>query len=170
MGNKQATYTVGKFYNVPTVNGFVYDIRANWPVIGPMHQDAEIINFHYRHYHIDWRFVSDRLLNDVHWHTQIPYGTVLHADRYGQRVLPKPIMRRLKCKRDFTPYPAHKATWLPELEKAHKGCKLKPGMVCPHRGVPLASIPGVNGIVTCPAHGLKWNVATGELVSNEGAR
>lgn len=38
--------------------------------------------------------------------------------------------------------------------------------ICPHRGISLASFPvDDDGCVTCPGHGLKWNLTTGEMVS-----
>ena len=164
------TYIVGKFYDVPTVYRLIYGVRMDWPVIGPMHEDAEIINFPWEHYHIDWRFVPVRICRSVavKWHSYGlagVYAIVLHArPEVHPKGLPAPVMKRMKCKMEFPEFPEHVARWLHELRKKYAGCKLKPGMVCPHRGVPLASLPSVDGIVTCPAHGLKWNVETGELV------
>ncbi len=38
--------------------------------------------------------------------------------------------------------------------------------VCPHRGFPLASLSvDADGCVTCPGHGLRWSLRSGELVS-----
>lgn len=50
---------IGKRYRVPAV------LVAGWlsarhgfngwlPITGPMHEDAEIINFPHLHYHVDW--------------------------------------------------------------------------------------------------------------------
>lgn len=89
-----------------------------------------------------------------------------------QQTLGTPALRRMKCVREFPTYPLKLLSgprgWLPKLEAAYADCKLKPGMVCPHRGIPLADVPAVDGIVTCPGHGLRWNVATGELLSASG--
>jgi hypothetical protein len=51
---------VGKFYMVPCV--WYY---GEWmPVIGPRHDDKEVIGFTDKHYHKDVRFVSDRWIDD----------------------------------------------------------------------------------------------------------
>lgn len=72
------------------------------------------------------------------------------------------VYRRLKCRRELPPYPYEQARWLPKLELAYAHARLKNG-ICPHKGVNLRSCPIMNGIVTCPAHGLRWQVDSGEL-------
>jgi nitrite reductase/ring-hydroxylating ferredoxin subunit len=42
--------------------------------------------------------------------------------------------------------------------------------VCPHRGGPVGEGPIVDGIVMCPWHGWKFDVATGELRNNPQVR
>ena len=39
--------------------------RADWPVLGPRHEDADHLNFPYQHWHIDGRFVSAALWRKV---------------------------------------------------------------------------------------------------------
>lgn len=173
----QQPYIVGKYYNVPTVYGELFYYHAHWPVIGPKHEDAEIINFPWHHYHIDWRFVPQRLLSRVGYYFTDPGSPHLpgqrslatplaEALRRNDAGLPAPVMRRLKCKREFAPYP--KAHFIGALEKKFVGCRLKKDHICPHRGVPLDSLPrDENGVVQCPAHGLRWNLRTGEIVRGE---
>ena len=65
----------------------------------------------------------------------------------------------------YPAYPSKEMSWLPDLEAAHAGRRLKPGLVCPHRGASLEGIQPVDGVVTCPLDGLKWCVETGALVA-----
>lgn len=155
---------IGKYARVPAVLVKAYYGFAGWiPVIGPKHEDAEIIKFPHQHFHIDWRYAPTHLaklgINSV-------YSMVISCpDNYGRRVVFQgPELRRIKCKRDWPEFPYYKAKWLPELNAAMRGKCLKTGMVCPHRGLPLSGAPVVDGVVTCVGHGLRWNVATGELV------
>lgn len=167
------TYEIGKFYQVPCVLGTWESRRTYWPVLGSLHEDGEIIQFPWKHYHIDWRFVTDRLLG-----ADMAYSFAFGLHR-GQHVYAKPLMigprintdglgrpslRRRKCHREHAlPFDVKKVAWLPKLEKAHAACKLA-GKVCPHRGYDLTHEPvDAQGFVTCPLHGLRWNAATGAL-------
>ena len=161
-------YQVGKWYKVPVVRAKVGRDQRDWPVIGPKHEDAAIIKFPFYHYHIDWRFVCER----DWWGRQDSrcFATVLHEsganpDHPVNPILGPPVLKRMKCKRQFPDYPlSFPAGWLQALAAAYMGCKLKPGLICPHRLLPLDSLPDDNGVVTCPGHGLKWNIHTGEMV------
>jgi hypothetical protein len=73
------------------------------------------------------------------------------------------VLRLRKCRREFPEYPRELASWLPALEKSCSGLTMQ-NMTCPHRGTPLESCSPDGDVVTCPAHGLRWNVKTGELV------
>lgn len=56
-------YEVGRFYEVPCVRAVWLKISHKpqwWPVLGPAHTDAEIINFPYHHFHVDYRFLTKR--------------------------------------------------------------------------------------------------------------
>jgi hypothetical protein len=159
-------YEIGQFYKVPCVRGKYYNVVADWPVIGPQHEDKEFVGFSWQHYHIDWRFVPQPLFKPVGFNFGAPLMTssVLNPDG-----LPKPVMRRRKMQRampDFTEV-RWRAKWFPKMEAAYAGCKLKPGLVCPHRGIPLAGQFQDGDVVTCPGHGLRWNVKTGELVPSQ---
>jgi hypothetical protein len=166
-------YQIGRYYQVPTVLGTLANCRWDWPVIGPLHEDAEIIGFPDLHYHIDWRFVSARLyVRMVDWYGFSKYGAShllalpLHQGlRAHQIELPKPVIKRLMCKRDFPAYP--RISWLNQLEEKYQDCVLKTA-VCPHRGIALDNLPcNEDGIVTCPGHGLQWNLRTGKIVTGQ---
>jgi hypothetical protein len=166
---------VGRWYMRPAVYGDMYYAKRWWPVTGPLHEDHEHVKFEWIHYHIDWRFVPKREFNLLAlgptYGNGHCYARVLQQNpRINEGGFGKPELRRFKCIRPLPPYPFKAAVWLDALEKEYADCKLKPGMVCPHRGIPLADLPQKHGIVTCPGHGLSWYARTGELVSHEAMR
>lgn len=169
---------IGKFYLVPTVRGRWFGIMANWPVLGPKHEDAAIIGFDREHYHLDGRFVAERLVPEFHdlaysvFNSPLnDYDISLRRPPYHDRqVLDKPVWRRRLYRRHMPDYPRYRAPWMRKLEGAYKDHRLKAGLVCPHRGAPLRGLPvDAAGCVTCPLHGLRWNVKTGELVRDGDA-
>jgi len=156
---------IGEFYRVPAVRVDDWSRYSGWlPVIGPMHEDAEIVGFHWQHFHIDWRFVSERLWR--YWR-DFPkagshFGRPLQCpDTRGQRViLEGPVLRRLKCKRDPGVFPRYMAKWVPALEAKFACARITNG-VCPHRGIPVSAMHREGDVLTCPGHGLQWNALTG---------
>lgn len=176
----EQVFEIGKTYRVPTIYAEDWHVcrYTGWlPIMGPLHEDAEHVNFPYQHWHIDWRFASKRLFDRITWparHMLQPrYKTaeqycyawpVQQKDNIGRTIVAKPPeLRRMTCKRALPGFPRTAAKWIPALECAYAGSKLK-NLRCPHRGIPLDGIAPVDGIVTCPGHGLRWNVQTGELV------
>lgn len=157
-------YQVGRYYKVPTVRGTVYYTMANWPVLGPKHEDKEFINFPSRHFHIDWRFVSKQMFDMVKRRHSAPVAiTLCEDDRINVTGLPASAHRLLKCKREMPRFP-REPFWLHRLEDAYEHCVLKT-KVCPHRGLPLDNLtPDADGNVTCPGHALRWNFDTGRMV------
>lgn len=162
---------VGQRYWVPTVTAPFYDWVHKllaWPVLGPAHDDEEIIGFKWKHYHIDWRFVSTRMIKIIR-RSGTFHNWVLHER--NNFPLPDPVLALRKC---YRPMPAFNlvADWTPVLEQAYQEHHLKPpAYVCPHKGIPLASLPPDSmGCVVCPAHGLRWNLETGRLVSSRQNR
>ena len=158
---------IGKFYKVPAVRVATWHKFVGWlPVIGPMHEDAEFVNFPWQHFHINWGFVPnciwDKIGNALYpghhfaWPIQCPDG-------HGKRViLEGPVMKRMKYKRDPGRFPveAARAKWLVRLEQSMACAKLING-VCPHRGIPVSAMHREGDILTCPGHGLQWNAITG---------
>lgn len=156
------TYSVGQFYRVPCVRGKYYSVVDDWPVIGPQHEDAEFVGFRWQHYHIDWRFVPQHRFQPIGFRLGAPLMT---SDLINPGGLPAPILRRRKMQRVLPDFlQARMARWFPKLQDAYAECKLKPGLICPHRGIPLTGVHQEGDVVTCPGHGLRWNVKTGELV------
>ena len=70
-----------------------------------------------------------------------------------------------KLNAEYPPYPREfmMRHWLPDLEEAYRDHRLKEGLVCPHRGGDLSGSPVIGGTVTCPLHGLRWDLETGRL-------
>lgn len=186
-----AQFVVGKFYMVPCMK-VALSARSFWmeangwvPVLGPKHEDAEHLGFPYPHFHIDWRFVSaacfkravrgkqeSRVLAKVLTNTT--------GDSFDHQIVGQPELRRIKCKREMPVFPQahsigqkggldHGWRWIHmERAQAFTCNKLKPGNICPHRGIDLTSFIKPDGTVICPGHGLKWNTVTGELMPRHG--
>ena len=164
-------YEIGKFYDVPVaiLNDVTYKSAAFGyhriiPIIGDKHDDLEIIGINEIHYHVDWRFVGLSLYEsnsrEYYGSIGVELGTVLSVGDVKEM-----STRRLKCKRDFSPYPKF-PKFIPKLQEKYKGAVAKKGR-CPHKGVDLTTIrPDSDGCVTCPLHGLKWNASTWELATN----
>jgi hypothetical protein len=162
----QGELEIGKFYQVPTVRGVLFYQSADWPVLGPMHEDKEIINFPAIHYHLDFRFFNQdqyawvkRATNDI------PQKFVLHEQPNAEKLGPV-IFRRRKCQREYPDFPLkdHRG-WLFNLRQKYKK-EVMTDLICPHRGASLRGLPvDEAGCVTCPLHGLRWNLETGRLAA-----
>ena len=61
-------------------------------------------------------------------------------------------------------YPDRYIPWLMKLTAAYQNAKLRPDMICPHRGTDLSGIEPQDDVITCPLHGLRWNAQTGEAL------
>lgn len=158
---------VGRFYQVPCVRlrvASVYREGDVLPVIGPEHDDAEIIGVRRRHWHFDWRFMPERIF-------------VADVGKALTRITPEADfvgMRRRKCLRSMPAFPLSYTTAYGEvrhspfsakLEDAYENVTLPPGCrTCPHRGVPLVRRADKHGNTICPGHGLMWNIRSGKLV------
>lgn len=159
---------VGVVYLVPCVRR-----EGAWlPVTGPRHEDRDIVKFDFEHWHYDFRFVPTKVFRSMTWEgARAPHGCVLITDDGAGKRLPdvgsQVEYRRMKCRREAPAYPTERAEtrWLVGLRDAYADKRVKCGK-CPHRGLPLESLPREPGtdIVTCPGHGLRWDLKTGELV------
>lgn len=171
---------VGRYYRVPCVRVPERE-RLPWiPVFGPLHDDAEWLNFTAKHFHVDPRFMGDRLLRRYvgirwsgrSWAAQSLGRPVSVTDWKTGEPLPGaiyvPTMRRLRCLRRMPMFPCplrrldgpvadRKARPFDvEYRGAHPDARLINGR-CPHRGIDLRSMPeDPDGMVTCPGHGLRW--------------
>lgn len=174
---------VGKFYKVRCArikagsDRHPMADRDGWvPILGPEHHDREIIGFQGMHFHVDARFLSDGVMvmcvrggrNDGDVLAQ-PLST--YSDGMGHRGQPtKPLAiefatRRRRCHREMPEFPnADYVSFGRLLEEGYACTKLKPGLVCPHRGIDLRPFVKPDGTAICPGHGLKWNTHTGDLI------
>lgn len=186
---------IGRYYRVPAVFGKWDSFSARWwPVIGPMHEDAEIVGFDARHYHIDPRFLPERIWRRSLWGNEARSAWRVGGDSgrvaaapvqfapddfrnlYGTEMM-QPALRRMRCKRGMPDRSwmilrdgRTAVGWGATMEGAYADARLKPGMICPHRGAPLASCPvGPDRTVVCPLHGLRWHVDTGALIPQRRA-
>jgi len=168
MSTDEQVYEVGRIYRVPAVlvTGW-WHYRGWLPVIGPMHEDAEFLNFPWPHFHVDWRFAPEAVWES---HRDFPNQGSHFAmpiqcpDKRGNQVIVRgPELRRMKCKRAPGRFPVERANerWLPALRAKFACAKLING-TCPHRGIPVSAMYRDGDILTCPGHGLQWNALTGE--------
>lgn len=153
-----------------------------WPLNGRPHDDADI-GVPEEHYHFDARFLSHRqFINRVEfWKRRIAteglptcplekavLASILPLHSQGADAPPlHQAYRRLTCRRAMPTFPREliQASWLPRLEDSYANAVAKGCRTCPHRGLPLASLPAdERGVVTCAGHGLQWDKATGVLV------
>jgi hypothetical protein len=167
MADQHVEYEVGRFYRVPSVRVLAWRGFTGWlPVIGPKHEDAEVVNFPWPHFHMDWRFAPERVFG---WYQDIRgpsyvYGAVIQCpDRHGLKVVAEgPTPKLMKCKRASPPYPAD-VPWIAALTKQFACAKLIKG-ACPHRGIPVSAMIRNGDVLTCPGHGLRWSAITGEAL------
>lgn len=146
----------GKFYLVPCVlvdkHGFEGFKEGQYlPVLLPFHNDIEV-DVHTYHYHYDRRFIPTS--------KSIPSGAVVGrvTGEFDSTI----HWRKMKCIDPEAGY-STLTTLLPlESTKSLKMC----GLVCPHKGVKLNGIKPIDGFIKCPAHGLKFCAATGEIRLN----
>ena len=174
--------TPGKTYTTKCVRACLSTTSPpEWvPVIGPAHDDAEIIRFQDVHLHIDWRFLGPRQRakimalggNAPH---DIVITVVYPNNGSGPIAMDKALRsgdtpkdsflkeKRKKYHGPFPPYPDDPPPhWLPALSKAYRDATLTPERACPHRGTDLSeAAPDDQGIITCPLHGLRWRADTG---------
>lgn len=172
--------TPGQFYMVPMlfvapgVRSGYEDGTGHVPVLGPKHQDIEHLNFVWEHFHIDWRFVSASGFRQACMFSGVPHAKVLTSDTTRFKLEGTPVLKRRLCKRVMPEFPpAHEIEvsnppkWV-ALEDAHRCMRLKPGGICPHRGINLTPFARPDGTAVCPGHGLHWNLSTGELIPRHG--
>jgi hypothetical protein len=165
-----ATFQLGKFYDVPAVRVNTWNGFVGWmPVIGPKHEDGEIVGFPWSHFHVDWRFAPAHTFRSAtsgrRRDPSFAYGCVIQCpNSYGHKVIEEgPTLKRMKYKRELPEYPVHKAKWMAELEKEFACAKLIAGK-CPHRGVPVDAMIRDGDVLTCPGHGLRFNAITGQAL------
>jgi len=146
------------------LNGWFADFDTV-PVLGPAHGDPEISwAAAQQHYHVDWRFMSAASRQAVRREGDGPgheKGIVVWAADVVRFEL-QPVVYRGPASEWEGQTPRQLRTI---LEPLHVASVVGETKRCPHRGADLTHCkPDGNGVVTCPVHGLRWQVATGQLV------
>jgi hypothetical protein len=174
---------IGRYYLVPCIRLLPRNLvqsyhiaagRDGWiPVLGPKHEDAELIGFPNTHLHVDLRFVDTRTWQRQQDRTWRTVSTDFYAkpitlrDQSTDRLYThEHDTRQLRAKRQPSWFPRQYAPWIQNLSSAFAECTLKPGNLCPHRGLPLAPFADARGIAVCPGHGLAWNLNSGRLATD----
>ena len=176
----KSTPVVGRRYLVPCVYGMSNTHPTHpvlwWPVFTPSHEDSKyfpryrnvwkgnrLVSEPYfeadpkaeHHFHIDPRFVEDDCYT----------GDELYHNKLHGVIIPRRVeveYRDLLCLREM---PSRRLfDFGVAFIDDHKDKKIRAGK-CPHKGVQLGSCPVVDGVVTCPAHGLRFSAETGRCLS-----
>jgi len=159
---------------VPSVYQVTGNLASRWvPVIGPRHEDKEIIGFPFNHFHYDVRFMPDRLIRRLQHYLIEPgdarraLGSVV-SDDIMLVAEPSVQLKRMKCYRQMPDFPWELPRWtetLKKLEAAYAACRINlDNPMCPHRGLPLVGVLDADGVVVCSGHGLSWDLRAGVLV------
>lgn len=165
---------VGEVYLVPCLHR-----QGEWIATqGPVHADPEL-GVPQRHLHYDVRFVSDEMvrriglrharrssaLEEILAHV-LPAQTLVKVLFTAVMIIQPdeaPEHRPMRCVREMPTYELiYTNTWLERLERTYAGAHVTDGR-CPHRGLPLLSLPQQDGKVVCPGHGLCWQLKDGCL-------
>jgi Rieske [2Fe-2S] domain len=155
-------------------------LEDGWlPVLTPAHVDREtdIENIEGQlieaedalHYHIDVRFISSDL--PIGGSIGVPVKSLaifldlLCPDSLNDEIEDLVELKRKKCYRvavddfDKSVVPS-----IYEPRAIEQGLILKDKNICPHQKTCLKGVPRHNNQVVCPAHGLEWNLTSGNLI------
>jgi hypothetical protein len=161
---------LGEKYLVPCIvsnktNEFGDEITHINPVINLPHSDKEN-GQNETHYHLDYRFIKyERNLSNLE--SDFPKPINSHSThRFGSHIRPEldassellyivlPVVNVFKG-----------TTPVVFINKS----KLKPKCFlsgkCPHKGYNLSQVPIIDGVITCPLHGLKINKKNGKILN-----
>lgn len=182
--NLKSPPVIGQIYLVPCVLGKLYNIGPHsipaqwWPVLRPSHEDSkylpkfrtfwvngeEIDETYYEsdpntphHFHVDPRFTPESYYTKWEIDNQSWHNFVSAQSEVEWRELV--CIREMPVQQLFTGFGE-------KFVEDHKDKKIKCGR-CPHKGVILSNTPVKDGVITCPAHGLKFDAETGECVTNQ---
>lgn len=151
---------IGQFYLVPTIRYEWFNKVRPWPVMGAIHNDADRFPLPDEHYHLDPRFIPAWGLY------RRPFATPL-IQHYERGPMPSIEFRAVRCRRAMPVYPHHDQKIIIGIQRdyAEQQCASgKGGWICPHRKFSLGSIEPIDGVITCPLHGMKIDAATGRAM------
>lgn len=127
------------------------------PIIDLKHSDREN-GQDYEHYHVDFRFVSKKIMKNIKRIDGIPYSVI--GGRVNLHEVSDPLIsyKVLPC------INLHNTGIAGGIQKSKLKHKCIHKGRCPHRGANMATVvPDENGILTCPLHGLQFYAATGNI-------
>ena len=161
---------VGRYYAVPTVAYPWLRLSARpFPVFLPKHEDGKHLHFPHQHYHIDPRFLTAAEFSAAGRYSplydawQVLQGYPLLNSNWAEH--PPIVWLRRRCRVADIPYRAPDVPQRLAPVFAGAQCKrARTGWVCPHKHVPLGQFAAVDGVITCPLHGLQISAATGVVV------
>lgn len=145
----------GQLYDVPCVE---YELNQPFgiqpiPIILPGHADDNdtCLNKLANHYHLDFRFIDRNFWLKASGATDTDTNAIL--DPYNDKTPYYAHLRALKTRA----ISAKAFLWfVNRWQNRYPNQKIKDG-ICPHQGTKITNPCG-----TCPAHGLAWNLETGE--------
>jgi hypothetical protein len=136
-----------------TLNSVYKNTISITPIINHPHSDIENGQKEI-HYHKDTRFIDKRKPNykSLYQFSQLPRGEV---GKHGRiEYLELPVVSELFD--EITPVELIKNSKL-KHKCIHNG-------KCPHRGFKMNQVSPIDGILTCPLHGLKFNYKTKQMI------
>lgn len=148
----------GEIYLVPCVVKSEGDVCFIDPIIYHAHNDIENGQME-RHFHLDYRFIkTDENGHTINRHSRQIWG---HTFRPHQKDSNKIYWHQL-------PVINEKFAGITDVKLISKS-KLKHKCIvkgkCPHRGFDLSQVNHVDGVITCPLHGLRFDEKTKQLLS-----
>ncbi len=143
----------GKYATKILKESDVAPILFIYPVINHFHSDKEN-GQDYKHYHVDYRFIEmkgDRPKKRSKNHV---YAPEVRISKGSIEYYP------LECIRQENLFITPKE--LIKKSKLKHNCIYK--NKCPHRGYNLSNEPIIDGVITCPLHGLRFNSITKQIL------
>lgn len=147
--------------------------HGSWmPIVLPLHNDADFLNFPIDHYHYDIRFLYLREMRLIVGNSLVCMSMQAITAYIGSQVVGNDLgdcdlatikFFKRKCRRqnfDWLLNYRGKIKRFADFEDYFCGIKARiaPCGKCPHKGVDLRQVlPDENGIKTCPAHGLRFD-------------
>lgn len=165
---------IGTKYLVPCFFPIIGLMRPRWyPILlsESSHTDPDL-GVTMEHLHFDSRFIADK---DLFIRDGQPYITSVVAGlpehRAWQELEESKIIvwKKRTCyrKEQVFPQPKFKRLVTDKIRDQYLHVQME-NMICPHRGTCMKghAVKNINGRqgVTCPAHGLVWDVKTGFLI------
>lgn len=119
------------------------------------------------HIHVDYRFMTKEQLKTCHFDLKKILGGRSIPALTAKNNFPAITERPFQCLRQFYPYAfiVNDTSLYETLEDRFvDSCLDLSCPVCPHKGMPLNSVEVINGVISCPAHGLTFSAVDGSLI------